>query len=1518
MFQQLTQSTVIDACLSCSFTSSRVTNLILSIGDHLDVYELQRNNLTFACAIPLFGKPEALAAFRPCAGASDHLALVFRRGRYLAVLGYDAEFGAARTCGQHMLIPPDDPSSACGPVGFQPQLAVDPDHRCLIVHALPDRVVVFPIDKGASWQHDAGPVVSQQGGLAFHQDMQYSPGLGTPFTFSLWAALRLRHLEDIVFLHGYHQPTIACLGQAKPGWGGSLTDTNRGNTSALVVVLDLTEKTPHLVWATHNLPHDLFKLIALKPPVHGVLALSKNAAIYLKEHGPAFCQTLNLSTTLGDEYSKLGMLVKDETRLAISLAGCAVTTLEPEVLLFSISAGGRLYLAHLVMETADTVADIVWTSPGAATPAAALCSVGADHVFLAAASGASPLLKITSSKKKLPPHLQPPKKKPRTEPKDDANGEGKVPAQTPSEEMPELLALHESFRTSARFIKSFSTVVAEELLSFGAIRCLAPWCRARSEEEEDAGAGDAGLCGTARLICCGGQGSRGALYILQRAVPLEGLAEFDVAPQCSVVWTFRFPVDEPLITEVPLKGAGGKERPQDGRDDTSTGEADENDCTAAAAVADAVAAAAEEAAAAPRLPGRAAYSPHRLVLLSGTSKTMVLEATNEIEEISPSVPLDTTATTVGAGAVLSDRLIVQVTPQRMRFMWSRNPKSDSVPRALEFGSLVNDKVKKQDEDEDGAAPPRARSSSIFDPYIAVLFDDQSLRLFGVRGDAHVRELSKWLPNVAAHHVCCASVCRPRMSHATLLTVVTPASGSTLRILELRSMTEVFRVEHLVDVPPVLRNSAQSGGNVGHELDHLRALMDVCALLPKGANDAQPPGREVAGMDHFESAAAPAVICAELVDVDLADRGPTLIVLVVGRPVLVYRAFRPHPPANEEVASQEGPTVARTPEGGPSAVTPAAATVASGASANSCPPNPASTSAASSQSVFPYHFSLHEHQFVGLVESRPPGPYRPVVPIRHPPTSNMPGGSGAIVVPPHAGVPALWLAAARNRLFVHPLPGDQFRGFAPLHAPCCDSGFFALSQGANAVVAQVFTHSTLEGLPDGSAGFELCAPIPFVRVQLKQTPQCLATRPADEAIALAVSEVVSELPEPSGPTIEEDPLSDDWSIIRAPPIEDLKPPPVPRLHSRYTLWVDKVKDLAKLGQYRFSFDSDEQVLCLAWVTIPGFPTPSLAVGTGVNTGEDLTCRGRVLIFSTKDREPGVLPATYQRSLKWPVTVVGQWGSYFVHSEGYKLFFERWESTSFNKLAFFDGSMCITSLSSIKNFLLLGDLRKGIDFAQWKEDAGSQTRNLRRLSRSSPLAPMTVLACDFVVCQKSLGLVALDSSGSAHLFQYTAHSDGREGDQLLRSCATFSMGFPCRAALRLQTEPGIHCLFMASAGGELLCLRPIDDQVYRTVTTLLGMLATRLPFICGLNPRAFRHHDGPPTLVAPRKNIEDTLLLRHFAFLCTPLQASIADKMRLPLMSLLRTTMPCATCQLYNLRPEAVPEGGLLDTATIGSK
>ncbi|CAJ1414539.1 unnamed protein product [Effrenium voratum] len=980
----------------------------------------------------------------------------------------------------------------------------------------------------------------------------------------------------------------------------------------------------------------------------------------------------------------------------------------------------------MVLTGRDNVIDIVWTSPGQHLPAWNLCSRD-DFVCLADMAGAVSLLRATMSKKKLPGTLQPLKRMRLHEP-------GEVPLK-PTEKLKELMAVHEQLRDVFRFIRSYTFEVADEVSSLGPLQSM------QLLEE--------GALSTQRFIACGGTDSKGALHIMQRAVPLEEQVEFDLPKDVSfgAVWTLR------QAEDAVIQGKADK-------------------------------------------PLEAPPPPHRYVLISGPGKSMLLETTEEIEEISKSRGLDTSVTTVGAGNARG--LVVQLTPQRACFMHAA-PGAGLGPPPVAYPSSAS-----------------AMAGSVCDPFVVLGFEDKTMKLLHLAGDTSqvtMKDVSQQLPQELQGPITWASLSRG----AEIRLVVLLPTG-TLSILHLAgggklAVREVFRTSHLADVPPVLRNIAGLGdedeeSRLSASMDYLRPVTDVCAPLPRSAVESH--------LAKADNAVQPTVLCAELVDLDADDEGPTLVLLVKGRPMLFYRSF----------VTSRGPQGERT-----------------------------------SGHPFPYGFSLVEHDFLGLVQSAAM-PYRPVAPLD---ASGRP--NGAVAVAPHAGLPALWLVAKRNQLFIHPLPGKQHRGLAALSAPCCQ-GLFAVLESEGGSVAQVCSLATVEGLD----AFDLKQPVPTARLALKKRPKYLATKPG--VIGLAVSDVVAELPDvPAGPSIDEDPLSEETGAssgslqLQSSALRPCRE----RIHDT-SCGLRTPRSSRKLGVIALASTMRRQSsawpghcsTCLSHpagmpvercqVSIPGFPQPSLAVGTGVNTGEDLTCRGRLMLFSTKDKEPGILPPMYQRSLKAPVTVVGQSGNHFVHSEGFKFFVEKWENSSFNKLALFDGGICMTSMSNIKNFMLFGDLRKGVDFCQWKEEQSTGTRTIRRLSRSPPSMSMTVLACEFVIHQKSLGLVALDHRGYAHLYQYTPHSDGREGDQLLRSCATFAMGAPCRAALRLQTEQGIQSLFMAGVGGELYCIRPIDDQAYRTITTLLGMLFTRLPFCCGLNPRAFRS-DNAATLLTPRKNIEE---------------------------------------------------------------
>jgi len=410
----------------------------------------------------------------------------------------------------------------------------------------------------------------------------------------------------------------------------------------------------------------------------------------------------------------------------------------------------------------------------------------------------------------------------------------------------------------------------------------------------------------------------------------------------------------------------------------------------------------------------------------------VLETTDSIEEISRATPLDIEAATLCAGSILSGHLGVQVTPRRIWFMRAADPRApspqapvDFAPQAAHAASTIADSL--------------ALSASICDPHIVVRFAD-NLRLFTVCSESQTEEVSAKLPELPAGMVS-ACLHRDQVSGTgtTFLVLVVAANRGTLLVVDLGTMREVFRTQRLSDVPPVLRSQSFAGS----DLDHLRPVSDICATLFNNGTEAP----QLAATRADESTATCTVLNAEFVEVDAHDRGPTLVVLVVGRPILVYRAFL-----------------------------------------------------ANDQQPFPYNFILHEHDFLGLVEAATHlNAHRPVASLQYPSS----GLAGAIVVPPCLGIPALWLAARQNQLFIHPLPGLRFRGITALHAPCCENGLFSLVQpsGTSATIAQVHALATPEGFPDGQASFELRGPFPFTRQIVQRTPRVMATKPGSGFMAL---------------------------------------------------------------------------------------------------------------------------------------------------------------------------------------------------------------------------------------------------------------------------------------------------------------------------------------------------------------------------------------------------------------------------------
>jgi len=85
--------------------------------------------------------------------------------------------------------------------------------------------------------------------------------------------------------------------------------------------------TPHIVWTSHCF-YDVYKIIPLPSPVHGIIAMSQNAMFYIKEHGSALCQLVNVCSSDSGELEILkkegNTPIVDSTSLELNLGRCTV------------------------------------------------------------------------------------------------------------------------------------------------------------------------------------------------------------------------------------------------------------------------------------------------------------------------------------------------------------------------------------------------------------------------------------------------------------------------------------------------------------------------------------------------------------------------------------------------------------------------------------------------------------------------------------------------------------------------------------------------------------------------------------------------------------------------------------------------------------------------------------------------------------------------------------------------------------------------------------------------------------------------------------------------------------------------------------------------------------------------------------------------------------------------------------------------------------------------------------------
>ncbi|XP_020575290.1 cleavage and polyadenylation specificity factor subunit 1, partial [Phalaenopsis equestris] len=297
---------------------------------------------------------------------------------------------------------------------------------------------------------------------------------------------------------------------------------------------------------------------------------------------------------------------------------------------------------------------------------------------------------------------------------------------------------------------------------------------------------------------------------------------------------------------------------------------------------------------------------------------------------------------------------------------------------------------------------------------------------------------------------------------------------------------------------------------------------------------------------------------------------------------------------------------------------------------------------------------------------------------------------------------------------------------------------------------------------------------------------------------------------------------------------------------------------------------------------------MAIGTAYVQGEDVSARGRILLFAigkNGENSQNLVTEVYSKELKGAISALASLQGHLLIASGPKITLHKWTGSELNGVAFYDTPLYVVSLNTVKNFILLGDIHKSIFFLNWKEQ-GAQLSLLAK-----DFGSLDCYATEFLIDGSTLSLVVSDDQKNIQIFYYAPKMvESWKGLKLL-SRAEFHAGAHVTKFLRLQMLPtsdrtsatlgsdktNRFALLFSTLDGSIGCVAPLDELTFRRLQTLQRKLVDSVPHVCGLNPRSFRqfrsngkaHHPGPD-------NIVDFELLSQYEMLPLEEQLEVANQ------------------------------------------